>query len=117
MKKHSLSKAGIIFAVCIAMASGSMLVACSAKVVSDTPSTSTSTSTTPPMQPASHVSRWDTGGEQLCYSCHGASSSGNPTNSAAIAIPDDHYIDGSSSTMKIDGERMQCIQCHVASQS
>ena len=114
MKMRTFGKAGMIVIVAIAMALVSclLLVACGSSTTSSK-STTTASSSEPPLQPAgAHEQRWELGGYKMCYGCHGVNSSGKTMNGYAPAIPDDHYVNGDKSTMQLDAERQQCIQCH-----
>lgn len=67
----------------------------------------------PPLMPATHEGRFDSWGADGCYGCHGANDKANPMLNGSVSMPDDHYTDGSSTTMQIDPSHAQCNTCHV----
>lgn len=59
----------------------------------------------PPMQPASHIDRWNPAQRQeSCMACHGNASTGAPTP------PKNHFYDDD---IKNKVFRDNCIQCHA----
>lgn len=69
----------------------------------------------PAMIPADHAGRYEEDGAWGCFICHGESDYGNPAMVTAVAMPNDHYVDGDSHTQELDPVREQCITCHVQS--
>ena len=67
----------------------------------------------PPLMPATHQDRFETLGASGCYGCHGASERSNPMLNGSKAMPEDHYVDGSSQTLELDPTHDQCNTCHV----
>ncbi len=47
-----------------------------------------------------------------CYTCHGNSDAGNPTQVDARIVPEDHYVNKSYDSMAFDPSRVQCQSCH-----
>lgn len=69
----------------------------------------------PPLMPASHADRFQDLGANGCYGCHGANDKANPMLKGAVALPADHYADGSVETQAVDPTHEQCITCHAQS--
>lgn len=69
----------------------------------------------PPLMPANHDGRFESLGAPGCYGCHGASERSNPMLNGTVALPEDHYVDGSSQTLELDPTHEQCNTCHVQS--
>jgi len=113
MNKNTRNRLGMTFVVALAFSGTMMLASCGTSASS---TSSTETTGMPPLQPVLHSGRWELGATDLCYSCHGASSAGNPTVDKAQAIPESHYQDGSSATMQLDSGYSQCINCHPVAQ-
>lgn len=67
----------------------------------------------PPLMPASHQGRFDSWGASGCYGCHGANDKANPMLNGAVSLPENHYVDGSSSSMQIAPSHAQCDTCHA----
>lgn len=67
----------------------------------------------PPLMPTTHEGRFDSLGASGCYGCHGASERSNPMLNGALALPEDHYVDGSSESLELDQTHEQCNTCHV----
>lgn len=67
----------------------------------------------PAVIPADHEGRFAEDGARGCYTCHGESDYGNPAMVTAVAMPDDHYVDGDPHTQKLDPVRDLCISCHA----
>ena len=66
----------------------------------------------PSVLPADHQGRFESGGYEMCASCHLAGPSGEPVTSDARVVPMDHYVDGDPATMTFDPNRSECITCH-----
>ncbi|MDR2715158.1 MAG: hypothetical protein LBB46_00205 [Coriobacteriaceae bacterium] len=66
----------------------------------------------PTLAPADHDGRFEFGGGNYCYTCHGNGDAGNPMEADAVAIPENHYANGSYDSKAIDPPRMQCNTCH-----
>jgi cytochrome c-type protein NapB len=67
---------------------------------------------TPPLQPESHLGKFEEGGALQYYGCHGAGELANPMLTDSGAMPEDHYVGFDSSSQQIFPDRMQCISCH-----
>ena len=67
----------------------------------------------PAVMPPTHEGRFDTLGASGCYGCHGASERSNPMLNGAVALPEDHYVGGSSEALELDPTHDQCNTCHV----
>ena len=66
-----------------------------------------------PLMPATHDGRFDSLGANGCYGCHGANDQANPMLNGSVALPEDHYADGGSTSKELEPTRTQCITCHV----
>ena len=66
-----------------------------------------------PLMPVTHEGRFERLGASGCYGCHGANDQANPMLAGSVALPDDHYADGSPDSRQIDPTHGQCITCHV----
>ena len=66
-----------------------------------------------PLMPVTHEGRFERLGASGCYGCHGASERSNPMLNGSKAMPEDHYVDGSSQTLELDPTHDQCNTCHV----
>ena len=66
----------------------------------------------PALQPTDHADRFERGGANRCYGCHGNGSLANPQLVGANLIPEDHSADASYDSKQIDPNRDQCITCH-----
>lgn len=69
----------------------------------------------PALQPADHDGKYERGGSNMCYGCHGNGSLANPQLTGAVIIPEDHYADASYDSKELDSARNQCITCHPVS--
>lgn len=69
----------------------------------------------PGLMPASHEGRFELLGANGCYGCHGASERSNPMLKDAVALPENHYLNSTSSSYEIDPVRDQCNTCHAQS--
>ncbi|MDR2714026.1 MAG: hypothetical protein LBB42_00610 [Coriobacteriales bacterium] len=67
----------------------------------------------PPLAPADHAQRFETGGADFCYTCHGNGDAGNPQDKDSKALPENHYVDGSYDSKVLDPGRMMCNTCHA----
>ena len=67
----------------------------------------------PPLIPPHHQHRSDTPGASGSYGCPGATEPSNPMLNGSKAMPEDHYVDGSSQTLELDPTHDQCNTCHV----
>ena len=66
-----------------------------------------------PLMHVTHEGRFERLGASGCYGCHGANDQANPMLAGSVALPDDHYADGSPDSRQIDPTHGQCITCHV----
>ncbi|WP_139653121.1 hypothetical protein [Raoultibacter phocaeensis] len=66
----------------------------------------------PALQPTDHAGKFERGGANMCYGCHGNGSLANPQLKGAVIIPEDHYADGSYDSKELDPLRAECITCH-----
>lgn len=67
----------------------------------------------PPLMPVNHADRFDDLGANGCYGCHGANDQANPMVKDAVAMPEDHYAGGSSTSKQFDPTHGECITCHA----
>ena len=68
----------------------------------------------PPVSPSNHVGYFESGGTELCVSCHGAApdADGNPGESTGPAIPRNHYVVYETDTQELEGRFRSCQTCH-----
>lgn len=100
-------------ALVLAMAMGSLAVAGCASEAPASDSGANTPAGAPPVMPPTHEGRFETLGASGCYGCHGANEMANPMLNGSVALPDDHYVDGSAQTFEIDPTHEQCNTCHV----
>ena len=106
------SKRALILAIVAALVLCLGLIAgCSAK---NTPTYDDNL--TPALMPAQHQKYIDRPAYK-CYKCHGASEKGNPSVAAAVALPEDHYVDNNPDTMQLVDLHMECRMCHSVDNS
>lgn len=108
MKKHMVTAALVlVMAMSLAAISG-----CSQEPVKEDVNANVPAGA-PPLMPTSHEGRFDTLGAAGCYGCHGANEQANPMLAKSVALPDDHYVNGDSSTFEMDPTHEQCNTCHA----
>ena len=100
-------------ALALAMLTGTMAAAGCAGTEPKNDASANVPAGAPPLMPASHDGRFESLGAPGCYGCHGASARSNPMLNGSVALPEDHYVDGSSQTLELDPTHDQCNTCHV----
>ena len=108
MKKHMITAALVLV---MAMGMGA-IAGCSQEAPKEDANANVPAGA-PPLMPATHQDRFETLGASGCYGCHGASERSNPMLNGSKAMPEDHYVDGSSQTLELDPTHDQCNTCHV----
>lgn len=114
MRRSQAITAILMIALCVALASIAGCSSSGAKSDKAEAEAETSVFSAPALQPVDHEGRFEQGGATLCYTCHGATDKGNPQQSTARAIPNDHYQGGSPDSQELNADRNQCITCHPA---
>lgn len=108
MKKTILSAA-----LAASLVAGSLFaVGCTAQSAQNEGGTTTPAGA-PPVMPANHDGRFESRGAAGCYGCHGAGEAANPMLKNAVALPENHYLNGDVGSKEMDPTHEQCLTCHV----
>lgn len=107
-----MKKRIITACLCLAVAGSlGMFAGCSGQTGSEA-GAETAIEGAPALQPADHAGKFERGGANMCYGCHGNGSLANPQLKGASIIPEDHYTDNSYDSKELAPIRAECITCH-----